>query len=179
MRQLIERLNRFTKIVVTGPQRSGTTIATKILATELGYEFLREETFHIHRLDLLCDIIMKRDRFVVQAPTMSGCCHYFTGVAVVFMRRKIGEILFSERRVNWFRSDFEKAKYFDDTNRSSAEVKYDAWDRFQKRMLQGRGFDLEYDALRGHPLWVPQKERSEFSRRQIERHSVPSGGARE
>lgn len=167
MRRLLRRLAQFSKIVVTGPQRSGTTIGASILATELGYAFFPEEEFKIHRLDLLLQIIVQRDRFVVQAPTMSSCCHFFTGVAVVFMRRPIADILASEQRVRWKRGDFEKAKYFDESCKPSAEVKYLAWDRFQKRLLRGRAFDLEYAALKAHPLWVDVETRRHFLRRQI------------
>lgn len=168
MQELLAKLGNFAKIIVTGPQRAGTTIGTKILAAELGYEFIQEEAFQVHRLDLLCLIALTKSRFVLQAPTMSGCCHYLTGVAVVFMRRPIADIVKSEQRVHWNSQGFEKAKYFDSSRRLAAEVKYDAWDRFQKRLLKDRAFELEYASLHGHPLWVPAEQRQHFSVRQLE-----------
>jgi hypothetical protein len=168
LQELLPKLARFTRIIVTGPQRSGTTIATKILANELGFEYLREEAFHVHRLELLCNIILSKDRFVVQAPTMSGCCHYLSGVAIVFMRRDLDAIAASENRVGWNRREFEKTKYFDSSDRTSAEVKYHAWDRFQKRLLRHRAFDLQYESLKKYPLWVTQEQRKDFGLRQIE-----------
>jgi len=42
LKDLLEALRAFSRILVTGPQRSGTTIAAKIIAKELKYRFLDE-----------------------------------------------------------------------------------------------------------------------------------------
>lgn len=70
METLITQLARFSKVVVTGPQRSGTTTAARILAEELGYEFIREEAFDFQCLDLFFRIVFEKDRFVIPASTL-------------------------------------------------------------------------------------------------------------
>ena len=40
---MFEVLRGFDKIIVSGPQRSGTTIVARILASDLGLRFLIEE----------------------------------------------------------------------------------------------------------------------------------------
>jgi hypothetical protein len=84
------------------------------------------------------------------------------------MRRDLDAIAASENRVGWNRREFEKTKYFDSSDRTSAEVKYHAWDRFQKRLLRHRAFDLQYESLKKYPLWVTQEQRKDFGLRQIE-----------
>ncbi len=162
--ELIPVLRNFSKIMVTGPARSGTTIATHILAQELGFDCLPEEEFGTIDMTRFVQLYSSRDRFVVQAPAMSPHAAHFPG-AVVFMRRPVAEIIRSQKRVGWNEEQDALARYFR-TEGSIALVKQDAWELFQRPRLGNRAFELEYRSLEGHSLWVPDEQRQNFTVRQ-------------
>jgi hypothetical protein len=172
---LVTMLKLFDAVLVTGPQRSGTAIATKILAHELGYREIAEEAFRIHDHNAAYEI-MKEGKVVLHAP---GLCHvadlftYKLRYAVVMMRRPIEDIHNSEKRVHW-RTAYdganlkaEQIKYADRFGiygDNIALIKYYCFDTQQKQTCVS--FDLKYDDLRGHPMW--KEERMEFTARQTE-----------
>jgi predicted O-linked N-acetylglucosamine transferase (SPINDLY family) len=77
----------------------------------------------------------------------------------------VEEILRSQARIDWSEKE-ELDRYFT-TEGPIAQVKYDAWDCFQKPRLRGRAFELDYHSLRGHALWVGEEHRKQFHSRQI------------
>lgn len=156
-----------SQIIVTGPQRSGTTIATKMLAHALLFDPLTEEEINLRDLGMLSKLLRDRDRFVLQAPSLSAVCHRLN-VPIVFMRRSLIDIVQSQRRINWQEENYEKRQYFYTGPKPIAQVKYEAWDRFQKPELGELAFDVDYESLRSHPLWVDQEARRDFGPRQTE-----------
>jgi hypothetical protein len=60
----------------------------------------------------------------------------------------------------------ERDRYFDHTKRASAVVKTEAWEKFQRIALGERAFDLNYQSLASHPMWVDQESRKGFTARQ-------------
>ena len=109
LEELIPKLAGFKKIVVTGPQRSGTTISTKIIARLLEYEVHCEEEFDVDNILLFCKILSAPSGestpggVVLQAPGLSSIVHLLakSDVAVVFLIRDINEIVKSEIRIDW------------------------------------------------------------------------------
>lgn len=162
---MFDVLHDFTTIVVTGPQRSGTRIAARMIASDLRREYIQEEAFEIHDFDRFW-LLLSRPA-AIQAPALSAYCHLLPRhVAVVFMRRNIEDIVASQSRAimnsgqTWSEEEelVELAKYFLGSGRS-VEVKYEMWERFQKPNICGRGkscFELRYDDLQAHPLWIPR-----------------------
>jgi hypothetical protein len=176
--ELVPALARFSKIIVTGPQRSGTTIATKMLAAELEYPAVLEESFREQDLIEFGAVLLKHPACVVQAPALSAVAHLFkqNEVAVVFMLRRTEDIRQSEQRINWLagHDKIEKAKYFATKSDLPISVlKTKMWNQHQKPLLGSRAFELEYESLASHPLWVEQDLRRDFGPRQTERLSVP------
>jgi len=169
--EIVSSLRRHQRIIVTGPQRAGTTIAAKILACELGYRFVPEEHVGWASVGKLFELYHAQQHFVVQGPCFCAYAHLLPG-AVVLMRRPVEEILRSQARIGW--SEFERDeldRYFA-TQGPIAQVKYHVWDRFQKSHLGQRAFELDYHSLRGHALWVEEEQRKIFHPRQISRTSV-------
>jgi hypothetical protein len=150
------------QIMVTGPQRSGTTIAALILAQELGYPCYLEEHFGIHNLKRFFEIY-SATKFVVQAPALSAYTNLIPG-SVVFMMRPINEIICSQERISWNEEEIEKAKYFSDSKLPIAVFKYKIWEQYQKH--QSNRFELEYHSLKDNPLWVDETLRINFHARQ-------------
>jgi predicted O-linked N-acetylglucosamine transferase (SPINDLY family) len=168
---LVCSLRNYPRIIVTGPQRAGTTIAARILAVEMGYRFVPEEDVGVTDLVQLLEMYRVQQQFVVQGPGFCPYVHLLPG-AVVLMRRPLEEILHSQARIHWACEKAELGRYFA-TQGPIAQVKYDAWDRFQKPRLRERAFELDYHSLRGHSLWIEAEQRSTFHARQTSQTTHP------
>lgn len=172
LKTLIPLLRNYKTIVVAGPQRSGTTIATHILATELGYKEVDEKEFDVDNLVKFIPILNETEPKVMQAPGLSSILHLLKSpdVAVVFMSRNTYDIISSGDRIDWnFHFDkSEAAKYFyTGTPRHSSIIKTSAWETFQKKALGERGFTLDYESMKDHLFWVDKSKRSKFKPKQI------------
>ena len=161
---LVAALRHYDRILVTGPQRAGTTIAARMLAAELNYKFVPEEQVGFDNLEKLFDLYRNEKQFVLQGPCFCPYAHLVSG-AVVLMRRPVPEILSSQARISW-PEEAELDRYFT-TQGPIAQVKYDAWDNYQKPQLRERGFELDYQSLSRHPLWLEKEQRQAFKPRQI------------
>ena len=105
---MFENLAVHNKIVVTGPQRSGTRIGAKMIAADTGHQFVDEAEFLIK--DTTCSgSSSQRDGVVVQAPHMlkDVVDDPPPGILIVLMRRDLDQIHASAarirlgRRVRW------------------------------------------------------------------------------
>ena len=159
--EILPKLKGQRAILVTGPNRSGTTIAAHIIAYELGYTYVDEDEFIVDHPDLI-EEVFKQDHIVIQGPSICNIAHTLD-CFVVMMRRSLDEIHASEARVKWGWIKRELAKY-NLTTGSIAEVKYEHWDNVQRFMCEGRYADLDYHSLETHPLWVVN--RGKFKARQ-------------
>jgi hypothetical protein len=168
------RERRPKSVLVTGPQRSGTTIAAHILALELGNRYVDELEFRVHD-HVRAGFILAQGGVVMQGPGICHMAHVYArgGVAIVMMRRNIDDIRRSEDRIAWrrdlggFTLLVEQKKYqamFGISGDDIALIKYYCWSAFQKPDCNG--FELEYDSLQQHPLWRPPSERHRFAPRQ-------------
>jgi predicted O-linked N-acetylglucosamine transferase (SPINDLY family) len=170
---VVSALRNYQRIIVTGPQRTGTTIAARILASELEYRFFPEEDVGFACVEQLFELYRVQQRFVVQGPCFCPYVHLLPG-AVVLMRRPLEEIVRSQARIHWSCETAELERYFT-TQGPIAQVKYDAWDRFQKTRLGERAFELDYHSLRGHPLWIEEEQRRSFHPRQTTHRRISHG----
>ena len=88
---MFENLAVHNKIVVTGPQRSGTRIGAQMIAADTGHQFVDEAEFLIKDSDLFREFL-QRDGVVVQAPHMlkDVVDDPPPGILIVLMRRGPG-----------------------------------------------------------------------------------------
>lgn len=164
LNEVLPELQKQTAIVVTGPQRSGTTIAAHIIAKELGYTYVDEDEFGIYDTQRAIQFI-KNGRVVLQAPGLMYCCHQLPA-ALVVMKRPLDEILASEKRIGW-REQFGGKSYENERNlyyqifgfggEDTAWTKYFVWQVFQ-RPLAKVWYEVEYDSLKGFDLWRENRE---------------------
>ena len=169
---MFEYLALFSRIVVTGPQRSGTHICAVMIADDLGYTFCEEVQIDTYKLDLMKHLFDTESRFVLQAPGICRHVHEFSApdVAIILMRRAVSDIIASEKRVGWFGSihrQWELERY-GLTKGNIAEVKYQYWDDVQRELIHNP-FEIEYESLVAHPMWIPQEERINFRSKQYKR----------
>jgi hypothetical protein len=173
---MFEKLVTYDKILVTGPQRSGTTICAKMIAVDTGHAFLSEAHVASESIEgMLCNLgrlMETRHSFVLQCPAPSRWIHEHSAedVLVIFMRRAIRDIVASERRVGWGdsmqRAIYEEALAGHKFPATIAEAKYLFWEDVQ-RLTVHHWLEVEFESLAGHPLWVPVEQRVNFGIRQI------------
>lgn len=160
------------KVLVTGPQRTGTTIGAKILSDILGFEFVSEEVIDVDDLEKFFSLHMSLDNYVLQAPGLSFICHRLPVDVVIFMNRAYSDIRASGERINWNKewSIYEVTKYLRAKRSDPITTKYNVWKSYQKPHLDMAGiphFDLWYESLKSHPLWIDKELRKDFTPRQI------------
>jgi len=159
----------FERIAVTGPQRSGTTITAKIIAMEIGYRYVDENEFGINGFNVFWGLFISQKNIVVQCPAL---CHKAVDIgkadstAVVMVRRDVDDIIESQERIGWAAEGIEQLKY-KTAEKPIAKVKYDFWDQHQKWLIP-YPFEINYDDLEGHSLWVTKANRRRFKVRQTE-----------
>ena len=176
---MFEHLAKHKKILVTGPHRSGTTFAATAIQHDLKdtHGLVKEELCWLPKMGLrrLEYWLTNPVKVVVQAPFAADVCHQFLGTFVVFMQRKIDDIEASQKRmylddggdVFWPGMEMtERGKYHrDDYSKRVSEIKYDSWQHQKERIANY--FELEYESLSGHPLWIDSAQRKEFTVRQV------------
>ena len=175
LNEILPTVSKYNALLVTGAQRSGTTIAAHILAHELGYRYVDEDAIDIDNQYKALDVL-KQGKVVLQAPALCHIAHNFTkrlNYCVVLMRRPIEDILKSENRINW-RTAYsgmnllvEQKKYaeqFGMYGENIAAIKYFCFENFQKHLCDN--VELDYDSLKTHPMF--KDERREFQSRQWE-----------
>lgn len=160
--ELLPLLQGVSSIIVTGPQRSGTTIAAHILSEELGLRYADETELDVYD-SVKAKAILDAGNVVLQGPAICYAAHTF-GCTVVFMQRPVADIIRSQERINWDFNQSEILKYGLPKGRA-AEVKYAAWNEWQRNACAS-AFDLEYDSLSVHPRWIDPERRRHFHSRQ-------------
>lgn len=168
---MFEHMSKHKKIVVSGPQRSGTTICAKMIAEDTGHICLLEETFSGQNFwgdfENLYKTLIGKSNIVCQVPSLSPYVHLLPkDVAVVFMIRDISEILASENRISWQDQKRQLERYFREDGKPS-ELKYDVWYNYQRPRIT-HCYEVPYNNLKDHPLWVSKENRANFGPRQTE-----------
>jgi len=183
---LIALVPSFPAVAVTGPERSGTTIATEMICHSTGYANVIEETWD-NDFDRLWRILGERQRVAVHAPHLTYRLHEVDEkcgdrVLVVFMQRSVDDIVASQRRANWgVRSghcpdggdpkgwgspasrwyDGMSHELFRDVIDPDAHLclnRQQVWERRQKALVS-HYVDVEYESLRSHSLWLEPDRR--------------------
>lgn len=161
---MFEHLAVYPKIVVTGPQRSGTRIAAQMIAADTGHQFVDEVDFLIKDEDLFRAVLVQRQKIVVQAPHMlkDMVDDPPPDVFVVLMRRDLDEVHASADRIRWAEElggNLTELRKFGLTEGDSAAVKYEYWDSHDKKVPY---VEVEYNSLRAHPMYIPPELRKDF-----------------
>jgi hypothetical protein len=156
---MFEWMTRFDVILVTGPQRSGTRICARMVAHDTGYRYVDERVIAVGHAELL---VALSGKFVAQCPALCYCIHELgaDNIAIVLMRRSITDIMASQERINWGNEADERRHYPGSVGPISV-VKYEFWEQHQRPLID-HPFEIEYESLASHPLWIPKEGRSNF-----------------
>ena len=176
---MFEYLESFDKILVTGPQRTGTRICAEMIMRDLDKPmqgrnvlYVDEALLNFDSLAGLCDVMADERLLVVQCPALARYVHHFghrDDVAVVWMRRDYEDIVASQRRVDWCGGTAELLRYdrtllaraFTPDCVSAAVVKNEFWQQIQKPRIK-HAYEVEFESLAEHRLWVPAERRTDF-----------------
>jgi hypothetical protein len=172
---MFEYLANFQKILVTGPQRSGTTICAKMIAHDLKTIYVDERRvirgrdknlpFHEWLKGRIDTRLSQEVACVLHCPPASSFCHEFDPeMAIVFMIRPIEEIIASQNRIGWKFEQQELSHYGTGLTGPIAKVKYEHW-QIQKQKIKN-WFEVNYHSLSKHELWVSPEHRQNFAPRQ-------------
>jgi len=165
-----------SKIIVIGPQRSGTGILAKMLAYDLGYEYISEDEIGINDPKMVHKVIQERDNFVIHAPAMFCLAHLLHGVRVAVTIRDTKDIQKSQERIQWNAERQERQNWDSVWDKDFenglilSESKYKTWNNTIKPMMRSPYFEVEYESFRIHELWIDKTERTEFDYHQTKRN---------
>lgn len=166
-------------ILVSGPQRSGTRICSKMIANDTGLPYIDEvdisELFlgSAKTIKVIQNLVDTKN-FVLHCPPLMPWIHLVHGALIVIMWRSVDEITRSAERINWKKGhqefEYNKMGYtrfgrlrpgFIKTDIPLAEIKYEFWNNYQRdRVVDYLG--VQYSDLSKHPMWVSSDERSQF-----------------
>lgn len=149
----------YPPIVVTGPQRSGTTIASQILASDLDRRAIDECEFNIGADYTNCVLQLPQalDHLILLQ-------HVYPGVQFLFVRRDPLEIIRSMKRIHWCKDDVHDWDVFLERYVVSRIL---LWNHIKQQAPEVCS-EIDYKALSDHPLFVDKTKRKEFTSKQWE-----------
>lgn len=173
---MFEEFKKYHRIIVLGPSRSGTRIATKMIAQDTGFTYIDEH--EITKIRRAQKMLFFGEKVVIQAPNWTPYARMLTNkhTLIVFMKRDVKDIIRSQKRIGWGiegskhtrrvgnAEDIIRKLYFRDKGKIS-EIIYEIWDKYQKDTIKNY-YELEYESLKGHPLWIDKEKRKHFKKAQ-------------
>ena len=173
LNEALRILKDYKKILISGPQRSGTTIASKIFAKRLSLICIDEFEIKCGNEKLFHELIDSKENFVLQCPDMSHCLHkigHRNDIFIVFMMRNVYDIICSENRINWNWGEKIKIKYEKEFNIITKNVpisviRQHVWKKYQKNQVKNK-IELRYECLKDDDLWIDKELRKNFSSKQ-------------
>jgi len=161
---MFEWMTRFDKILVTGPQRSGTRICARMIAHDTGYRYVDEKEIAVGHPELLKALCAAEHGFVVQCPALCHCVHEFSAddTLIILMRRKIEDIIASQERIKWKNEQDQLQRHYGGVRGPISVIRYKFWEEHQRPKVK-YFLEIEYESLLAHPLWVPKELRANFA----------------
>ena len=173
---LFDHLKPYRFVLVSGPHRAGTTIASAMITNDLGYEWVEDSH---DQLQALLETYQDMKPTVFHCPTFCHTIHEYAqipDIAAVIVMRDAADIEASQKRIPWgFEGEQLNYYRFKADPRPAfgvcppiATVKYRYWQEVQKPLFGDAAFELDYEALSAHPMWVVPERRRGFTANQIE-----------
>jgi hypothetical protein len=136
-------------IFVTGPQRSGTTIAARILSHDLNRPYIDESEYTPHDIP---------SNAVIQAPfilkSVLELSYVFPESHFVFMDRDKEEIIQSMERIEWYKDYIDDPQFYSDY----VDHTYRYLELLCHTLDEDRWSILPYASLSNHPLFVTNRD---------------------
>ena len=172
-----DQLNLKGPVIVTGCQRSGTTIMTRIICNDLGYSFHQDDEFPptfegINRMKLL--IKYGSSNIAIQNPlalyAYSDFYYTIPDLHFVGIVRDSEEIIDSMKRVKWMSEYSDQFIDFDEYLKAHVKQMKASWESLKSNLPNSAWTEIEYNQLKSHPLYIPKGMRKKFTIRQTKLH---------
>jgi hypothetical protein len=155
---MFEYLKKYKRILVSGPPRSGTQIATRMIVHDTGHQYIDEREHRFICKRRMFDLLKIDEPIVIHCPSQTRWLHQFArepDTFIVFMLRNPGEIIASEKRVGKVRvlRRITRQHYRDvmPCHGPSCMVRQAYWLIHQRHLISNM-MEVHYDSLREHPL---------------------------
>jgi hypothetical protein len=178
--ELISKCSRYTRIIVSGPQRSGTTYTAKQLAKDLNYIHIDEGQYGVHSIKHFAGFL-KKNNVVIQAPALTHILDQIKSAdtLIIWMRRSFEDIANSEDRIDWHPkySNIEFNKYYNkypnmrdviESFERSAPMKTYFFENVQRDNMSTDWLDVDYSILESSPGYISTDKRKNFKPKQVE-----------
>ena len=171
------KAERKKKIIVCGPQRSGSRFSANTIAKDLGYKFIDELDYDIINFNKMINLTKDEECFCVQAPSLTHLIKDMPNdFTIIFMFRDIDSIRKSEKRISWVCEagiiEYTKKEFKSDSrinwNAPISVIKYEIWEKIQKPSIANDFYEVDYNTFSHHPAWKKKKDRMNFKASQIE-----------
>lgn len=150
---MFEHLKDKPKILVTGPQRSGTRICAMMIAKDLGYRYIDETEIQYANVEKVKDLMKHETNFVIQAPALTDALDEVKDLFIVYMIRDLKDINESRRMVKL--SNYRPPLRPFIPGQELPEQKYEKWN-LEKSKYQY--LEQRYEDLKAHPMWVEERK---------------------
>jgi hypothetical protein len=165
-------LRKHTKIVVTGPHRSGTTISAIIIADMLNYKFINENDYDGNDPMKFRALFMTNEKMVIQNTSFLRDMHLIDACKVL-VKRDTNDILESYENTFKFGHDFNGGIFasIDDNaqkvilnhfGHKSGCIPDILYKHFEDK--NDTYYVIKYDSLKSHKLFIKKEtRRSQFT----------------
>lgn len=179
--ELYAILHHYPRVIVLGPQRSGTNFAADILAEVTERPLFSERAFGetscsidpaVTKNESLYEFIHREQKYVLQAPTLTCQCHTLTvtNAILCYMDRPADEIEASRAKSDWPGTKRELAKYAKAhpyhfecmKDKPLGNLQRYVFDNFQRKIVQMPCIEMPFLLLSEHPRWYPPELRADF-----------------
>jgi len=155
-------LKSFKRIIVSGPQRSGTNLASQFLEHNLKYKYIDELEFDFYLESHFMKSLELNSEVIIQAPTMSHILHLIRtpSTFVFFCIRDVSDIVKSEDKIRWSGHRFERRNYSQDeySMLPISQAKYDYWFFKQRPLMTSPFCEIYFSSFRDSAVWVEDRE---------------------
>ena len=177
LKELIKQIKteKQKKIVIIGPECSGTTICAYIIAQALKSVFIREASFGRMNFEGFIKEVSILDNFVCQCPSLTIYGRKFPDdVLVLAVNRELAEVMIAKNKTGFEYKEaeirmFENYKMFD-MNKSLSYIKFQYIERLISNDRQVEYVD--FDSLKEHKLYIDRAGRRLLKRGQILHNKV-------
>ena len=176
-KDLLDKTKNYSRIIVTGPQRSGTTYCAYILAKDLGYPHYDEKSFDTGNSNKF-KYHTNKNNYVLQTAVFTYCLHDIKtpSTLIIWMDRNSKDILESEKRIKWRGLKGSKKHYIKyypehkdliNSFTENAPLKKYIFDKIQIPKMQVDWIKVPYDILSQTSEFKTKEERKKFSPKRI------------
>jgi len=176
-KDLLDKAKNYSRIIVTGPQRSGTTYCAYILAKDLGYTHYDEKSFDTSNYNKFKNQISKNN-FVLQTAVFTYCLQDINtpSTLIIWMDRNNKDILESEKRIKWRGLEGTKKHYMGyypghkdliNSFTENAPLKKHIFDKIQIYKMQTEWLKVPFNILNQTSEFKTKEERKKFTPKRI------------